>query len=173
VPSADDKPIAATAKPAALPAGTPVKTDPNKWYYLKANYINDERKQTVPATGYAYPVAKNAATSFWDYVVFQSGPPTAGVLRIQPRPAEAGWFHWRFHNDQYNEDYHLECKATGFLYRTNLYNTWWQIVDRKLYCSYWTTGVPAGSSFRKFLVPDGQYLGMGLTAFTCDLEEVP
>jgi hypothetical protein len=167
-PSLDDKPIVAGDKPNPLPTGAIKKTDPNSWYYLQANYV-DNTGQNV--TGYAYPVAKNASTSFWDYVVFS--PVTDAPLRFQPRPAAGGWQYWAIHDDDYNADYHLECKATGFLYRTNLYNTWWQIVDEKLYCSYWTTGVPAGSAYYSFFVVAGQYLKMGAAEFTCELVPAP
>ncbi|MGB9364510.1 MAG: hypothetical protein WCE79_00710 [Xanthobacteraceae bacterium] len=164
-PSADDGPIVAGDKPNPLPAGKIIKTDPTKWYYLKVNYTDNKGN---PAVDYACPVAKNAATSFWDYVVLGGG---TARLRFQPQPADAGWYHWRIHDDDYNAGYHLDCKATGFPYRTNLYNTWWQIVDSRLYCSYWTTGVPCGSAYYSFFVPAGEYIGMGLTPFTCELVE--
>ena len=166
-PSADDKPIVAV-KPTELPSGKTVKTDPNKWYYLRANYTDKNGK---PATSYAFPLGINASTSFWDYVVFGYSPDGAGPLRFSPQPAEGGWYFWKIQDDKANSGYHLDCKATGFLYRTNLYNTWWQIVDGKLYCSYWTTGVPAGNAYYSFMVPSCEYLGMGLPSFTCELIE--
>jgi hypothetical protein len=167
-PSADDKPLIGSGKPNALPTGTAVKTDPSKWYYLKANYTDGDGN---PQTGYARPVGKNASTSFWDYVVLVPGGPASNALRFSPQPADGGWSFWKIHDDDYNDGYHLDCKATGFPYRTNLYDTWWQIVDGKLYCSYWTTGVPCGAAGYSVWVPKGVYIGMGLTVFTCELVE--
>ncbi len=167
-PSADDKPIETSGKPNALPAGKVIKTDPNSWYYLKGTYVDDNGKAQ---TGYAYPVGQNAATSFWDYVVYQPGL-YQGALQFSPQPAEGGWYFWKIKDDASNSGYHLDCKATGFLYRTNLYNTWWQIVDGKLYCSYWTAGVPVGSTYYSFLVSAGQYLAMGLPVSTVELVQV-
>jgi hypothetical protein len=111
-PSADDKPIVASDKPSLLPAGTIKETDPNSWYYLKVNYTD---QNGYAQTGYAYPVANNASTSFWDYVIFVAGGPQEYALRFQPRPADGGWQYWAIHDDVNNSNYHLDCKATGFL----------------------------------------------------------
>jgi hypothetical protein len=174
-PSKDDKSIAETVKKAgALPAGKVIQTDPTKWYYLKANYIDGQTGK--PAVGYACSVGPNAGYSFWDYVMFYPGPAAPGgyFIRIQPRPADAGWYFFAIHDDDRNAGYHLDCKATGFLYRTSSYNTWWQIVDGKLYCSYWTVGVAAGSAYYSAMVSPGNYVGMGFSpAATFEFEEAP
>jgi hypothetical protein len=172
-PSADDKSIAeGVAKHNALPAGKVIATDAKKWYYLKANYIDGQTNK--PATGYLTAVDKNASGSFWDYVTVTPGGPWGMTLRIQPRPTDGGWYFFAIHDDDANAGYHLDCKATGYLYRTNLYNTWWQIVDGKLYCSYWTSGVPAGTSYFSFLVSAGEYVGMGFSpAATFEFIEAP
>jgi len=166
-PTADDKPLVASGPPNPLPAGTPLTTDANKWYRLKASYINDKGKAV---TGYAYPVGTNASESFWDYVIFREGGPGAGALQFNLIPKDGGWFYWKIRDTPANAGYHLDCKATGWLYRASAYNTWFRIVDGKLYCSYWKG--PVGSTYRSFLVSSGQYLGMDLPAFTCELEEV-
>ena len=167
-PSPNDQPLVPSGNPNPLPAGAAIVTDPESWYRLKANYINDSGRSV---TGYAYPVGQNAATSFWDYVVFSEGPAGSAALRFKlSAPDDQGWSTWDIHDDDWNAGYHLSCKATGWLYRASAYDVKFRIVDGKLYCSYW--GGPAGSAYRSFLVSAGQYLGMGLQAFTCELEKV-
>lgn len=167
-PSPDDKSIALSGiKRVAVPAGNVVATDPNTWYYLKGSYKD---KQGNSASGYAYPLGINAATSFWEYVVWGYSPDGAGPLQFQPQAADDGWQFWKIHDDKANSGYHLDCKATGWLYRGSGYDTWFKIVDGKLHCSYW--GGSAGSTFRGGLVPDSIYLGMALPEFTCELVKV-
>jgi hypothetical protein len=169
-PSLDDQPLVPSGKPNEMPAGVLFKTEPNKWYLLKAHYTDKNGK---PASGYAFPLGSSPPLSFWDYVVFGSSPDGCEPLQFQPVPDNndpKAWEFWRIRDNKCNAGYHMDCKATGWLYRGSNYDTKFRIVDGKLYCSYW--GGPAGSQFRAGLVPDGQYLGMGLPVFTCELEEV-
>jgi hypothetical protein len=167
-PSEDDQPLVTTGKPLDLPTGITVDLDTTKWYYLKASYVDDYGKLV---SGFAYPVGTNAADSFWDYVVFNKGGAGTAALKFKlETPDKDGWQQWTIHDDARNEGYHLSCKATGWLYRATGYDVKFRIVDRHLYCSYW--GGPVGSTFRSFLVSSGQYLGMGLPAFTCELQLV-
>lgn len=165
-PSPDDQPFKITGEPRALPAGNVVETNPNKWYYLKVHYVNDQGKAV---TGYAYPVGANAAESFWDYVVLSAGGPGNSALKFNVSTSDNdGWQKWIIKDDASNSGYHLSCKATGWLYRATAYDVRFKIVDSKLYCNYW--GGPVGSTYRSFLVSSGQYTGMDLPAFTCELE---
>jgi hypothetical protein len=169
-PSLDDQPLVPSGQPNPLPSGELLKTDPTKWYLLKGHYTNDSGK---PATSYAYPLGKNAATSFWDYVTLGYSPDGCDPLQFQLIPDNndpSSWQFWKIRDNSCNAGYHLDCKATGWLYRASAYHTKFRIVDGKLYCSYWSG--PAGSEFRSTLVPPGQYIGMGLPVFTCELEEV-
>ncbi|HET9365587.1 MAG TPA: hypothetical protein VFP71_11325 [Candidatus Angelobacter sp.] len=167
-PKIDDKPFIPSGAPNALPAGEAFKADSTSLYRLKATW----KKNGNPVTGYAYPVGANAATSFWDYVVFGEGAAGKAALKFYLSPPDAdGWCRWNIQDDDSNSGYHLDCKATGWLYRASLYDTKFRIVDRHLYCSYW--GGAAGSEFNSFLVSAGEYLGMGnLPKFTCELEMV-
>jgi hypothetical protein len=166
-PSLDDKPFVPSGPPNPRPAGEVVKTNAVSLYRLKANWVEENGKA---ATGYAYPVGQNAATSFWDYVVFGAEPAGGAALQFYPGPPDGnGWCRWNIKDDDWNSGYHLDCKATGWLYRASLYDTKFQIVDGQLHCSYW--GGPAGSEYHSFLVSSGRYLGMGnIPKFTCELE---
>lgn len=165
-PSTDDHPIVINNKTNPLPAGKTTETDSEKWHYLKVNFIDDRGK---PVTGYAYPVGENASTSFWDYVVLSAGNSGNGALKFKAVTLDdQGWQKWIIKDDVSNSDYHLSCKATGWLYRASVYDVRFRIVDGKLYCNYWSG--PVGSVYRSFLVSSGQYTGMELPAFTCELE---
>jgi hypothetical protein len=168
-PSLDDKPLLRSGNPNPLPAGEVFIADPNSWYRLKANYINDKGK-TV--TGYANPRGENAAKGgwFWDYVIFS--PSSNGALRFKLSQDKQGWSRWEIHDDAANSGYHLDCKATGWLYRASAYNTGFRVVDNKLYCNYWDG--PVGSRHHRWgsLDEDHDYLGMDLPVFTCVLEKV-
>jgi hypothetical protein len=165
-PSLDDQPFVPSDTPNPLPAGEPFKTDPDKWYFLKVDYVDDKGKSV---TGYAYPIGQNPSTSFWDYVMLQAGPPEKNALKFKLVPLDdQGWQRWEIRDDAYNSNYHLSCKATGWLYRSPMYDVRFRIVGGKLYCSYWNG--PVGSTYRSFLVSPGQYTGMSLPGFTCELE---
>lgn len=167
-PSLDDKPFVASGPPKPLPAGEAFKSDPNSVYRLKATWIDQSGNS---ATGYAYPMGQNATASFWDYVVFRALDGT-GVLKFYLSPPDQdGYSRWNIVDDASNKGYHLDCKATGWLYRASLYNTKFQIVGDHLHCNYWDG--PAGSTYRSVFVSAGEYLGMGnLPKFTCELELV-
>lgn len=148
-PSPDDQPFVPSGNPNPLPAGEVFKTDPDRWYRLKVNYIDEYGN---PVTGYAYPVGKNAADSYWNYVVLSAGPAGSTALQFKLHPPDNwGWSTWEIHNDPYNDGYHLSCKATGFLYRASAYDVRFQIVDSKLNCSYW--GGPQALHITLFLFP--------------------
>ena len=165
-PSEDDAPFVPSGAPMPLPAGSAVATDPAVWYHLKATWT-DDRGRT--ATGYAYPIGENASSSFWDYVCLFAGPARAGALRFKlSEPDDEGWSRWDIHDDAANDGYHLSCKATGWLYRASAYDVRFRIVDGHLYCNYWSG--PVGSDYRSFLISAGQYAGMDLPPFTCELE---
>ncbi|MEI7869375.1 MAG: hypothetical protein WCI11_15915 [Candidatus Methylumidiphilus sp.] len=164
-PSLDDQPLVTDSTPKPLPAGEALKNDPNKWYYLKVNFVDEYGKHV---TGYAYPVGQNASTAFWEFVVLAAGTRGNGALKFKVSLDDQGWQRWDIHDDDCNRGYHLSCKATGWLYRASEYDVKFRIVDSKLYCSYWNG--PVGSTYRSFLVSAGQYAGMDLPAFTCELE---
>ena len=166
-PSLDDQPFVPSDTPNPLPAGEAFHADPYKWYHLKVQYVDDNGKYV---TGYAYPVGQNAAASFWDYVVLSAEIPAgASALKFKLVTLDdQGWQRWEIHDDACNSGYHLSCKATGWLYRASEYDVRFRIVDGKLYCSYWSG--PVGSTYRSFLVSNGQYIGMDLPEFTCELE---
>jgi hypothetical protein len=166
-PSLDDKPLEFSGAPNRLPSGSALITDPNSWYRLRATYVNDSGK-TV--SGCAYPVGVNAATSFYDYVVFREA--SNGALQFKlSAPDKAGYSRWTIRDDDANSGYHLDCKATGWLHRASAYDTKFRIVDKKMYMNYRWSG-PLGSEYRSFLVSSGQYLGANLPEFTCELELV-
>lgn len=153
--------------PNPLPAGEAFQADPDKWYYLKARYTDDDGN---PAEGYAYPLGKNASESFWDNVVFSKGGPGNSALRFKLHtPDDQGWSRWDIHDDDYNDGYYLSCRATGWLYRATGYDVKFRIVSGKMYCNYRWNG-PVGSEYRHILVSPGRYLGMDLPDFTCELE---
>jgi|GEM_PF-3995109 len=165
-PSLDDQPLIPTSVPQPRPSGEAFRTTAVTVYRLKAQWINEKG---VTVEGYAYPLAQNAAESFWDYVVFNEGRAGASALKFYLSPPDKdGWSRWNIQDDAYNSGYHLDCKATGWLYRASLYDTKFQIVNNQLYCSYWKG--PAGSEYRSAFVSAGRYLGMDLPAFTCTLE---
>lgn len=166
-PSADDKSIALSGKKAlAVPAGKVIETDPNSWYYLKVNYKDRKGNQT---TGYAFTQAYQTI-AFGDYITLYGGP-TNGTTQFSPQPADDGWQYWKIKDNKYYSGTHLDCKATGFLYQGSGYNTWFKIVDGKLYCSYWSGA--AGNDYYSFMVPSEEYLGMGFAnVFTCELVKV-
>lgn len=167
-PSSNDQPFVTSGQPGQLPAGKALETAPEKWYYLKANFVDDHGKAV---TGYAYPVGQNAATSFWDYVVLSAGGPGKSALKFKlDAPDSQGWQKWSIHDDDSNSNYHLSCKATGWLYRASEYDVKFRIIGGKLYCNYWKGAV--GSTYRSFLVSSGQYTGMDLPEFACQLELV-
>jgi hypothetical protein len=171
-PSADDKPLLPidNTEVNLLPDGTPLITDPNSWYRLKATYIDKNGK---PATGYAYPLAANASTSFWDYMVLGSSSGTCPPLEFKlDSPDDSGYQRWNIRDNDCNDGYHLDCKATGWLYRASAYDTKFRIVDKKLYMNYrWKTAV--GSEWRDgFGETKGQYVGADLPEITCELEKV-
>jgi hypothetical protein len=168
-PSLDDQPLVPTSAPYDRPAGEMFKIAAVAVYHLKARWTNEEGKVV---DGYAYPVGQNAATSFWDYVIFNEGASAGGsALKFYLSPPDKdGWSRWNIQDDPFNSGYHLDCKATGWLYRASLYDTKFQIVNNEMHCSYWKG--PAGSEYRSFLVSAGRYLGMDLPKFTCQLELV-
>jgi hypothetical protein len=168
-PSLDDQPLVPTGAAFSRPAGEASVTPAVALYRLKAWWTNDKGK-TVD--GYAYPVGQNATQSFWDYVIFNEGPAGGSALQFYLGPPDKdGWARWNIRDDSANSGYHLDCKATGWLYRASLYDTKFQIINTQLHCSYWSG--PAGSDYRSTLVSPGRYLGMGLSnVFTCSLEPV-
>ncbi|MBB5055650.1 hypothetical protein HDF16_000319 [Granulicella aggregans] len=167
-PSIDDQPFIPTSAPLPRPAGEEQKTTAVAMYYLQAEWKDDKGNLV---SGYTYPVGVNASTSFWDYVVFVKGGPGSNALKFYLGPPDKdGWSTWHIKDDDSNSSYHLDCKATGWLYRGDHYGTKFQIVDNHLHCSYWNG--PAGSEYRSTLVSAGQYLGMDLPAFTCSLKPV-
>jgi len=170
-PKMDDKPFVPSGGPDPLPAGEAFNADPTIVYRLKATW----KKNGKPVTGYAYSVGANPSDSFWDYVVFQEGSAAGKALKFYLSPPdEYGWCRWNIKDDDWNSGYHLDCKATGYLYRASLYDTKFRIVDRQLFCSYSSTwgGAPVGSEYAFVLVSPGEYLGTGLPTFTCELEPV-
>lgn len=169
-PTVDDQPFVPSGSPNPLPAGKAFQSDPQKWYYLEAHYTNDNGD---PVEGYASAVGQNAAESFWDYVIFNSGgSPGGSALEFQlEEPDDQGWSRWNIRDNAFNSGYRLSCKATGWLYRASAYDVKFRIVDHKLYCNYRWDG-PVGSRYQSFLVSSGQYLGMDLPEFTCELVEV-
>jgi hypothetical protein len=167
-PSLDDKPLVPTSAPYGRPAGEAYNTAAVAVFRLKAQWKNE--KGTL-VEGYAYPIGQNAAESFWDYVVLSEGPAGGSALKFYLSPPDKdGWSRWNIQDDSWNSGYHLDCKATGWLYRASLYDTKFQIVNDQLFCSYWKG--PAGSDYRSTFVSAGRYIGMGLPAFTCKLEAV-
>ncbi len=87
--------------------------------------------------GYAYPVGGNAATSFWDYVVFRKDLGKSALQFQIEKPDSDGWSRWNIRDDDSNSGYHLSCKATGWLYRASAYDVKFRIDNSKLYCSCW------------------------------------
>lgn len=169
-PPVDDQPFVPSGSPNPLPAGQALESDPAKWYYLKANYTDRNGK---PAEGYASAVGQNAATSYWDYVVFNPGPssPSGSTLQFQlEAPDDQGWSRWNIRDNAFNDGYRLSCKATGWLYRASAYDVKFRVVDHKMYCNYRWDG-PVGSEYNEVWVSAGQYLGMNVPEFTCDLVE--
>jgi hypothetical protein len=166
-PSETDQPLDTSGAAGAIPAGMVAKADPEAWYRLKVTYEDEDGTRK---NGYLHPVGANAATSFWDYVMLGHGTSLCGALQFKLVPDGDGWARWEIRDDDCNSGYHLECKATGWLYRASAYDTKFQIVDGKLYCSYWDG--PVGSDYRYKLVPAGRYAGMDLPAFSCELEKV-
>lgn len=168
-PSPDDQPLSINKLHVnSLPAGITAEVDEDKWYHLKVKFVNDNG---VEVSGYAYPVGVNASTSFWDYVILIAGNPGKGALKFKAITLDdEGWQKWIIKDDASNSDYHLSCKATGWLYRASAYDVRFRIVDNLLYCNYWNG--PVGSTYRSFLVSAGQYAGMDLPPFNCELELV-
>lgn len=165
-PSLDDQPLVTNNKPNPLPVGKALETDPDEWYHLRVSYVDDQGRAV---TGYAYPVGRNATDSFWDYVILSAGNPSIRALKFKAVTLDdQGWQKWIIKDDDSNSGYHLSCKATGWLYRASAYDVRFRIVDGRLYCNYWSG--PVGSTYRSFLVSSGQYMGMDLPAFTCELE---
>ena len=102
--------------------------------------------------------------------MFGRGAPSAATLKFQlEKPDDQGWSRWNIRDNAYNDGYRLSCKATGWLYRASAYDVKFRVVDHKMYCNYRWDG-PVGTEYRDLLVSAGQYLGMALPEFTCDLE---
>lgn len=158
-PAKDDSPFIPTGKPNQLPAGEAFKADPNVWYQLKVLYTDRNGKS---ASSFIYPLGKNPATSFWDYMAFNSpdGLPPA-KFKVHP-PKDNGFSEWELDDGNY-----LCLKATGWVYRASLYRIGWAVLDGHLFNDYW--GGPTGYQYDDVLVPKAYYIGMKLPVFICKL----
>jgi len=159
LPSIDDVGVVPSAEPLPLVLGEVFKADPNLWYNLRVTYTlrGDDNKK---ATGFLTPLAQNAATSFYEYMVLDSGWPATKFKILKPDPI--GWSIWELENGEF-----LSLKATGWLYRSSAYPLGFQIVDNRLYNNY--RGGTAGSAWKNGLVPSQYYTGVGCDEFICEL----
>src|SRR5262245_20938212 len=89
-PSQNDQPFAPSGDRRVVPAGAPFPAAPNTWYQLKVKYAN---KQGTPLESWAYPLGKNAATSFWDYMAFSS-PDGLPPAKFKIHQRADGWAEW-------------------------------------------------------------------------------
>lgn len=163
-PPSDGKPIARTIKKAsALPAGRTVETDPNGWYYLKANF----RVQHLPADVWYVSRARTPARNpaHKDLVVFDWRTDLALQFCPQPVEEEPGWQVWKIKDDGSRSGTYLDCKGTDFLFSASGNGTWFRIIDDELYCGQWGTNVGYASTNPH----DALYLLAAYKPFTCEL----
>lgn len=151
-PSENDQPFVPDGPPLSLPAGVAAEADPDTWYYLKANYLNESGQDVV---GYLCPLGPNPTQSFWDYIVMRDYVVGACQFQLQDVD-ERGWAKWLIKED----GYHLCLKATGWYYRASAYTSRFAIVNGMLYNDYWQGA--AGAVYRSLLVSSGYYVGQDL-----------
>lgn len=150
-PSADDKPFESNGVTHPAPEGTPFNPDPNKWYYLKARYLRDDKE----TEGYFHPVGQNAARAFWDYIRMDGGTTGACQLKFKKMEGQA-WYTAEVRAD----GYHLCIKATGWMYRASHYTAGFMIIDDKLYVDSWSGPLGCANSYK--LDAETYYVGADL-----------
>jgi hypothetical protein len=158
-PDANDQPFVPSGQPNQLP-GEVFKADANTWYHLAVHYTDRSGK---PASSYIYPLGQNPATSFWDYMAFNS-PDGLKPAKFKIHPPKAnGFSEWELDDGNF-----LCLKATGYMYRASAYRVGWALSKGHLYTDYRWDG-PTGYKYDDVLVPSAYYIGMDLPAFTCEL----
>jgi hypothetical protein len=163
-PSADDPPFGDDFVAQEAPAASGFNPDPNKYYYLSADYRTWDGQQF---RGYLESIGGNPATAFWDYIEMSRDTSNACQLKFKKYPGQP-WYSATVKEDGYT----LDLKATGWLYRASGYNGGFMISDGRLYTNRWAG--PMGYANSYGLMPDTYFVGAGNMASleNCRIEEV-
>lgn len=162
-PSPDDGPMIGNPSPQQAPQSGRFDPDPNKWYYLKADY----QRNGKTVSGYLYPVGPSAVYAFWDYI--QMGWKDGGCqLRFKKMDGQM-WYTAEVRAD----GYHLCMKATGWMYRASYYTAGFLIGDDgHLYVDSWSGPLGCSNSYK--LMSETYFVGADCdnVLTNCELVEV-
>ena len=163
-PSADDLPFGDDFVAQAAPADSDFNPDPNKYYYLTADY---RTRSGTKHKGYLAPIGGNPADAFWDYIEIAKYIQGACQLKFKQYPGQP-WYSATVRKDGYT----LDIKLTGWLYRASAYNGGFMIADGHLFTNRWAG--PMGYANSYGLMPDTYFVGCGDMASleNCRIEEV-
>jgi hypothetical protein len=163
-PPPHDTSIARTVKKVgALPAGRTLETDPNSWYYLRANF----RIKSLPYDAWYISRARTPPRrpEDKDVVVFDWRTNFALQFSPQPHEEEPGWQVWKIRDGDGLSGTYLDRKDQSFLCWGSGVDAAFRIIDDELYCGQWGTNVG-------YYQHDVIYLVPAFRPFTCELVKV-